>query len=109
MSVHWLDVVLEEEGEGSGGQTLMGECEGYNEKESEEVLSGYKQLFSGVPGNTRVVEMEINTREHTPIRQSPYTVPLGLRDKVSKEPEALQQAGIIKRLDSPWASPLVPV
>ena len=41
-----------------------------------------------------------------PIRQPSYSVPLGLRDKVSKETEALQQA---ERSDSLWASSLVPV
>lgn len=53
--------------------------------------------------------MTIDTGDSQPIRQSPYSVPLGIRDKVKKELEVLESGGIIERCASSWASPLVPV
>ncbi len=74
-----------------------------------QILVEYDDLFSGKPGNTNIVEMQINTQDHAPIRQPPYLIPLGIRDKVGKEIESLQESSIIERSSSPWASPLVTV
>ena len=58
-------------------------------------------------GKTMLVEMEIDTGNHPPIASKPYTLPLKHYDWVQKEIETLEQAGIIERSISPWASPVV--
>ena len=58
-------------------------------------------------GKTMLVEMEIDTGNHLPIASKPYTLLLKHYDWVQKEIETLEQAGIIERSISPWASPVV--
>ncbi len=106
-AVNRLDVVLEEDV--SSVKLLSGECEGFVREELDEVLCEFAEVFSDRPGNTERVIMEINTGDHAPIRQPPYSVPLGIRDAVRREIEELEAGGIIERSRSPWASPLVPV
>ena len=55
-----------------------------------------------------LVEMEINTGNHPPpIASKPYIPPLKHYEWVHREIETLEQAGIIERSISPWASPVV--
>ncbi len=49
------------------------------------------------------------TPDHDPIRQTPYSVPLGIRELVKDKLCSLERQGIIERCDSCWSSPLVPV
>ena len=62
---------------------------------------------SGDIGKTMLVEMEIDTGNHSPIAPKPYTLPLKHYEWVQREIETLERAGIIERSISPWASPLV--
>ncbi len=73
------------------------------------LLDDFSDVFSDRPGNTERVTMTIDTGDHSPIRQTPYSVPLGIREKVKAELDTLEEQGIIERCDSCWASPLVPV
>ncbi len=66
-------------------------------------------MFSDVPGNTDRVKMTIDTGDSPPIRLSPYSVPVGIRDEVKKELDGLLKCGVIERSSSCWSSPLVPV
>ncbi len=102
-----LDVVVEEQSE--KGNILSGECEGYRESEVESLLGEFGDVFSDIPGNTDKVTMTIDTGDCEPIRQSPYSVPMGIRDNVRAELEDLERQGVIERCRSNWASPLVPV
>ncbi len=106
-SVCRLDVVVEEEcGERN---KLEGVCAGFSQSELDGVLEEFGDVFSDRPGNTRKVLMTIDTGNHQPIRQAPYSVPLGIRDRVKEELEALEECGVIERCESAWSSPLVPV
>ncbi len=107
LEVNRVDVVLEEEV--SKRNVLSGECEGFVKGELDELLGRYECLFEGKPGCTDRVELTIDTGDVSPIRQTPYSVPLGVRDEVKKELDLLEESGIIERSSSPWASPLVPV
>ncbi len=102
-----LDIVVEEQGDESS--VLRGECEGFNENELHGLLGTCDDVFSDSPGSTDRVKMSIDTGESEPIRQTPYSVPLGIREKVKTELESLEEQGIIERCRSNWASPLVPV
>ena len=107
MTIGRLDVVVEEQG--VENSVLSGVCEGYSEEDIQGLLSEFDDVFSDVPGNTERVTMTIDTGDCQPIRQTPYSVPLGIREKVREELVNLEECGIIERCDSSWASPLVPV
>ena len=54
------------------------------------------------------VEMEIDTgNHHPPIASKPYTLSLKHYEWDQREIETLENAGIIERSISPWASPVV--
>ncbi len=102
-----LDVVVEEVEEQRN--VLSGECEGFDQGKLEELLGRYEDVFSDLPGNTKRVMMKIETGDHPPFRQAPYSVPIGIREEVRKELSSLEKCGVIERCDGTWASPLVPV
>ena len=106
-TIRRLDIVVEEQGDESS--MLKGECEGFNKSELQGLLGTYDDVFSDSPGSTDRVKMSIDTGDSEPIRQTPYSVPLGIRELVRKELESLEELGIIERCRSNWASPLVPV
>ncbi len=109
VKVSRLDVVLEEEGGEDIKQKLSGVCGNFDEEQLKKVLEEFGEVFSGGTGSTSVVNLKIDTQQEIPIAQPPYSVLLSMRDKVRDELISLEEAGIIERTDSPWASPLVPV
>ena len=58
-------------------------------------------------GRTPLIEMEINTGDSPPVSQKPYNLPLKHVEWVQRELQTLEEAGVIKRSVSPWASPIV--
>ena len=58
-------------------------------------------------GKTMLVQMEIDTGNHSPIPSKPYTLPLKHYELVQREIEMLEHTGIIERSISPWASPVM--
>ena len=60
-------------------------------------------------GQTNLVTMHVDTGDHPPICQKPYTLPLKHYSWVQKEIKTLEHAGVIKKSISPWASPIVVV
>ena len=60
-------------------------------------------------GKTLLITMDIDTRDSPPVCQRPYNLPLKHREWVQKELGTLEQAGVIVRSISPWASPIVVV
>ena len=70
----------------------------------------YDEIISKNSGDIRktmLVEMEIDTGNHSPITSKPYTLPLKHYEWMQREIETLEIAGIIERSISPWASPVV--
>ncbi len=102
-----LDLVLEE-----GVQernVLKDDCVGLVKEELDGLIAEFGDVFSDVPGNTSRVRMTIDTGDSLPVKQSPYSVPLGIRDAVREELDSLLECGVIERSSSCWSSPLVPV
>ena len=58
-------------------------------------------------GQTTLVRMTIDTGDSPPICQRPYNLPLKHTEWVKQELDILEQAGVIERSISPWASPIV--
>ncbi len=79
------------EGESEQMNVLSGECDGYDQMELDELLDSFSDVFSSSPGNTQVVTLHIVTGDCQPIRQAPYSVPIGIRDKVRKELKDLEE------------------
>ena len=58
-------------------------------------------------GRTLLLTMDIDTGDHPPITQRPYSLALKHVEWVQEEIEKLEQAGVISRSMSPLASPIV--
>ena len=58
-------------------------------------------------GCTDLVEHQIITGNHAPIRQQPYRTPVIRRQKMNEMVAAMQAQGIVEPSSSPWASPVV--
>ena len=77
-----------------------------------ELCDEYGQAFSKHNediGRTKLVKMDVDTGDSPPVSSRPYTLPLKHYEWVQKEIESLEQAGIITKSMSPWASPIVVV
>ena len=75
-----------------------------------QMTSRYETIFSKDSadiGKTPLVQMEIDTGDHPPISQRPYTLALKHVEWVRQKLETLEKAKIITRSISPWASPIV--
>ncbi len=106
-NIRRLDLVLEDDEQERN--VLREECAGFVEDDLEELMGEFGDVFSDVPGNTDRVRMTIDTGDSPPIRLSPYSVPMGIRDEVKAELDGLLECGVIERSCSCWSSPLVPV
>ena len=87
-------------------------CQGKNEEEQRVVLQTlckYADAFSASDtdlGCTHLVYHSINTGDARPIRQPPRKVPLAFADEEKKVIQQMEENGIIRKSNSPWASPL---
>ena len=78
----------------------------------EELCEEYGQAFSKHNediGRTKFVKMDIDTGDSPPVSSRPYTLPLKHYEWVQREIESLEQAGVITKSMSKWASPIVVV
>ena len=79
-------------------------------KRFEELCEEYAEAFSKHNedfGRTKLVKMDIDTGDSPPISSRPYTLPLKHYEWVQREIESLEQARVIKKSMSNWASPIV--
>ena len=60
-------------------------------------------------GRTKLVKMDIDTEDSPLVSSRPYTLPLKHYEWVQREIESLEQAGVITKSMSKWASPIVVV
>lgn len=56
---------------------------------------------------TNAMEISIDTQNHPPIKQKPYRLPLAHRALMDDHIKEMLDAGIIKRSNSPWLSPVI--
>ena len=86
---------------------------------SEDTPQRFKELCEYFPGvfsknskdigRSNLITMDIDTGDHPPICQKPYTLVLKHYEWVQKEVKQLEQMGIITRCVLPWMSPIVMV
>ena len=91
------------------GTRMSGKCEEIEEGEVERMKEEYPEVFSDLPGKTKVATLKIRTGEAEPVASHPYRIPDRLKDGVRQEVLKLLELGIVVPSVSPWASPLVPV
>ena len=76
----------------------------------DELCDHFPEIFSKSSediGKTNLITMDIDTVDHPPICQKPYTLALKHYEWVQKEVEQLERTGIITRSVSPCVSPIV--
>ena len=76
----------------------------------EELCQQFLKVFSTSNediGRTNLITMDIDTGDSPPYVKKPNMLPLKHYDWVQQEIKSLEQAGIITRSVSPWASPIV--
>ena len=76
----------------------------------EELCGEYGEAFSKHNediGRIKLVKMDIDTGDSPPMSSRPYTLPLKHYEWVQREIGSLEQAGVIKKSMSNWASPMV--
>lgn len=74
-----------------------------------QVLTKFRTNFSSVPGATNLVEHRIELIDKTPVSLAPYKTNPYTQQLIKQEIEKLRVQGIIKKSESPYASPLVMV
>ncbi len=91
--------------------SLDGEpCPGFRQNVLDALLNDLKQNFSDSPGLCAEFKCTIVLNEGAPVvNLPPRQIPVGIRDAIKRELDALLEKGIIVESTSDWASPLVPV
>ena len=72
----------------------------------EEYGEAFSKHNEGIRG-TKLVKINIDTRDSPPVSSRPYTLPLKYYEWVQREIESLEWAGVIKKSMSNWASPIL--
>ncbi|KAK3770815.1 hypothetical protein RRG08_036416 [Elysia crispata] len=71
------------------------------------VLKEFSDVFTDVPGQTHLIEHDIQLTSTDPIRKRPYPVPQSMRETMREEVDRMIKAGIIEPSSSPYCSPSV--
>ena len=78
--------------------------------ELKSLIDEYNDVFAINPmevGRSDLVQHDIDTGGHAPLKQPPRRIPFSLRAKVEKMVQEMLDTGIIEHSSSPWASPIV--
>jgi hypothetical protein len=76
----------------------------------EKLFDDYRDIFSQGShdiGKTNVVEHSIDTGDRDPIKAMPRRVPMHRRETLDRMIDEMQENDVIRKSDSPWASPIV--
>ncbi|RUS72103.1 hypothetical protein EGW08_020129 [Elysia chlorotica] len=88
----------------------FGEALTYDQNQEIQMLvEKLSDIFSDRPGDTNLEEHRIDLTSEVPVRQTPYAVPFALRSSLKKELQQMEDLGIIRKSNSPYASPVVVV
>ena len=80
-------------------------------RELQMLVQRFSEIFSisDRPGDTNLAEHRIDLTTSVPVGQTPYPVPFALKCSLKKELQQMEDLGIIRKSDSPYASPVVVV
>lgn len=85
-------------------------AETINEQKKQDIknrIENYKEIFTEKPGKTSLEEHSITLTTTTPVRTKPYAIPYNCRESMKKDIEEMEKMGIVRKADSPYASPVV--
>ena len=74
-----------------------------------EILWKHRGVFRKQPGRLLSYEHKLRVRESQTFVGRSYPIPMAYREKVEKEIQRMLNMGIIKRSDSNYINPIVPV
>ncbi|KAK3800342.1 hypothetical protein RRG08_052728 [Elysia crispata] len=74
---------------------------------SQMMVQRFSEIFSDRPGDTNLAEYRIDLTSDVPVHHTPYPVPFALKSSLKKELQQMKDPGIIRKSDSPYASPVV--
>ena len=69
----------------------------------------FSSLFTEAPGTTNLVQHHIKLTSDEPVRSKPYSVPYSLRESLRGDVDDMIRMGVIRKSNSPYASPVVVV
>jgi hypothetical protein len=72
-----------------------------------QLLQEYQDIFTDVPGQSRLGEHRIELTTNEPVRSKAYPVPYAMREQLDKELDEMLKMDIIERSDALYASPIV--
>ena len=77
----------------------------------EDLIDRYKCLFTNVPGDSNLMEHQIELSSEEPIRSKPYVIPYNVREleSLKEDIQVMLQMGEIRELKSPYASLVIVV
>ena len=88
----------------------FGEALTYDQnRELQLMVQRFNEMISDRPGDTNLAEHRIDLTCDEPVLQTPYPVPFSLQPSLKKELQHMEDVGIIRKSDSPYASPVVVV
>ena len=74
-----------------------------HQEEMMNTLARHTKVFSDIPGKINMVEHKIELTDNNPVWSRPYPLPYAMRRKI----QDMLSLGIIRELNSPFASPIV--
>ncbi len=75
--------------------------------ELQHLIGQFSDVFSPLPGQTNIIQHDIQTPPGVIIRQRPYRVPEARRRAIEEEVQQMLKLGVIEPSRSPWSSPIV--
>lgn len=91
---------------------LIADVVGWDRKEKariSDILFRFAELFTDLPGCTDLVRHTIETGNALPLKCYPRPTSLAKRRAIDGALDELLATNVVRRSDSPWASPVVPV
>ena len=71
------------------------------------LLEEFQDIFTDIPGTTHLAEHVIEVSSDQAVRSKPYPIPYTLQETIDEEVEKMLKLEVIRRCDSPYASPIV--
>ncbi len=75
--------------------------------ELQHLIGQFSDVFSPLPGQTNIIQHDIQTPPGVIVRQRPYRVPEARRRAIEEEIHQMLKLGVIEPSRSPWSSPIV--
>ena len=75
--------------------------------EAKAIIQEFRDIFTDLPGTTRLGSHSIKLTTLEPISCRPYCLPFALRDTLRRDIEQMKKMGVIRKSTSPYASPVV--